>query len=139
MPSKLDHATEVFKAAGHPARLRILGMLRSGGLCVCQITAVLGLAASTVSAHLAELRRAGLVVEGRDGRFVSYSLAAGAGIAAFLGRVWALLEGDRQIEADARLARTLRRVAVEELCRVELDVARLGIRRPLTRSAERSL
>jgi hypothetical protein len=39
------------------------------------------------------------------------------------------LEGDPQVEADARLVRELRRVAVEDLCRVDLDVARLGLRR----------
>jgi DNA-binding transcriptional ArsR family regulator len=127
--SGLTRATEAFKAAGHPARLRILGMLRPGGLCVCQITAVLDLAASTVSAHLAELKRAGLVVERKDGRWVSYRLAEGAQAASLLERVWAFLEGDRQVETDARLVRGLRRVPVEELCRVEGDLARLGLRR----------
>lgn len=135
----LERATDVFKAAGHPARLRILGMLRSGGLCVCQITTVLELAASTVSAHLAELKRAGFVSEGRNGRFVSYGLVSAAGTAAILRQVWALLDGDPQVAADARLVRRLRRIAVEELCRVELDVTRLGRQRPLPRSAEGSL
>jgi DNA-binding transcriptional ArsR family regulator len=139
MQRGLRQATEVFKAAGHPARLRILGMLRPGGLCVCQITAVLGLAVSTVSAHLAELKRAALVVEDKKGRWVSYSLAADAGAASFLDRVWALLGGDPQVEADARLVRGLRRIAVEDLCRVDLDVTRLGLRRRAPRPAGRSL
>ncbi len=56
--SPLSNQVDRYKALGHPVRLRILAMLRDGGLCVCQITAVLGLASSTVSAHLAELRRA---------------------------------------------------------------------------------
>ena len=43
---------------------------RTGELCVCQITEVLGLATSTVSAHLKELRRAGLTVERKEGRCV---------------------------------------------------------------------
>jgi DNA-binding transcriptional ArsR family regulator len=135
--SGLSQATDVFKAAGHPARLRILGMLRTGGLCACQVTAVLGLAASTVSAHLAELRRAGFVDEDRNGRWVRYSLAQGAAAAALLGQVWALLEGDPQVEADARLVRGLRRVAVEDLCRVELDVTRVGLRRQAAGAAAR--
>jgi DNA-binding transcriptional ArsR family regulator len=131
--SRLSQATEVFKAAGHPARLRILSMLRPGGLCVCQITAVLELAVSTVSAHLAELKRAGLVTERKDGRWVSYSLAENAEVAALLGRVWALLGDDPQVEADAQLARRLRRIPVEKLCRVDLDFARLGLRRQAVR------
>jgi DNA-binding transcriptional ArsR family regulator len=131
--SRLSQATEIFKAAGHPARLRILSMLRPGGLCVCQITAVLDLAVSTVSAHLAELKRAGLLVEHKDGRWVSYSLAEDAEARELLGRVWALVGDDPQVEADARLVRGLRRIPVEELCRVDLDFTRLGLRRQAVR------
>jgi DNA-binding transcriptional ArsR family regulator len=136
-PAALSHATDVFKAAGHPARLRILSMLRPGGLCACQVTAVLGLAASTVSAHLAELKRAGLLTEDKNGRWVTYTLAHDAEAAALLEQVWALLEGDAQVQADAHLVRGLRRVAVEELCRVDLDVSRLGLRRQTTGPAAR--
>lgn len=55
----LAEAAGAFKALGHCTRLRILTMLRSGGLCVCQVTAALGLAASTISGHLAELKEPG--------------------------------------------------------------------------------
>lgn len=134
----LSQATEVFKAAAHPARLRILTMLRSGELCVCQITAVLDLAVSTVSAHLAELKRAGLVVEQKDGRWVNYRLAEGPVPRTLLGQVWALAGGDSQVEADARLVRDLRRIPVENLCRVDLDFTRLGLRRQARRSPGRS-
>jgi len=136
--SELRKATAIFKAVGHPARLRILNMLRPGGLCVCQITAVLALAVSTVSAHLAELKRAGLVVEHKDGRWVSYSLAGHAEAGELLERVWALVGDDPKVEADARLVRGLRRVPVEELCRVDLDLTRLGLRRPTVRQSGRS-
>ena len=127
--SPLNQAAEVFKAAGHPARLRILSMLRTGGLCVCQITAVLGLAVSTVSAHLAELKRAGLVKERKDGRFVSYSVADDREARALLAQVWNLTTQDPRLESDARLVRSLRRVPVEELCRVDLDVTQFGLKR----------
>jgi DNA-binding transcriptional ArsR family regulator len=114
-------------------------MLRGGGLCACQVTSVLQLAPSTVSAHLADLRRAGLVVERKDGRWVTYSLASEADAAALLERVWALVGEDPQAEADARLVRLLRPIPVEELCRVDLDFTRLGLqRRPLVRAAGRS-
>jgi len=129
----LGRATESFKALGHPARLRILAMLRGGGLCVCQVTAMLGLAVSTVSAHLAELRRAGLVLERKDGRWVTYSLSKDAATSALLRDVWALLGNDRQVQADGRLGRRLRRVPVEELCRVDFDVTRVGLKRRAVR------
>jgi DNA-binding transcriptional ArsR family regulator len=135
----LSQATEVFKAVAHPARLRILAMLRRGALCVCQITAVLDLSVSTVSAHLAELKRAGLVVERKDGRWVSYSLAGGPAPRALLGRVRVLVAADPQVQADARLVRGLRRIPVENLCRAELDLARLGLRRHVRRSSGRNV
>jgi len=71
----LESAVAVARALGHPARLRTVAMLRSGELCPCQITEVLGLASSTVSAHLKELKQAGLIVERKDGRWVYIGLA----------------------------------------------------------------
>lgn len=127
--ARLRRAIEVLKALAHPARLRILGMLASGELCVCQMTAVLGLAVSTVSAHLAELRRAGLVTETKSGRFVSYRLADGAPAAALLDEVWELAARDAQLDEDAALVHRLRGVAVEELCQADLDLERLGLGR----------
>lgn len=125
----LAGATDVLKALGHPARLRILALLRPGSLCVCQVTAVLELAVSTVSAHLAELKQAGLVRERKDGRFVSYSLAEDSAVHPLLDLVWDLTRRDPQVAADARLSRDLRLVPLEALCRVELDVSRLGLAR----------
>ena len=130
MAKLLSSAVHTLKALAHPGRLRILAMLRGGELCVCQLTAVLDLAASTVSAHLADLKRAGLVGERKDGRWVFHRLAEGEGVAALLEPVWKSIGRDPQVESDARLLRELRRVDVEELCRVELDLGRLGIKRP---------
>ena len=128
MTKRLATTVEVLKALAHPVRLRMVAMLRGGELCVCQMTAVLELAASTVSAHLADLKRAGLVEERKDGRWVFHRLAQEEAVA-HLEPVWASLARDPQLEADARLLRELRRVPVEELCRVDLDLGRLGIRR----------
>lgn len=125
----LSRSVAAFKALAHPARLRILAMLRSGPLCVCQLTAVLELAASTVSAHLAELKHAGLATEHKDGRWVRYRLAQDAEAEALLQHAARLTARDPQVGADARLLRDLRRVPVEELCRVELDLTRLGLQR----------
>lgn len=101
-------------------------MLRGGGLWVCQVRAALGLAPSTVSAHLSELKRAGLVVEQRDGRWVRYSLANDPSATALLETLFTLVEGDERIRADAQLARRLRAVPVEKLCRVDRGGARLS-------------
>jgi DNA-binding transcriptional ArsR family regulator len=131
MTRTLAAAVAVHKALAHPARLRILAMLRGGELCVCQITAVLGAATSTVSAHLAELRRAGLVEERKDGRFVHYGLATDSVTHRHLEAVWTELREDRAVAADATVLGRLRCIPVEELCRAERDLARFGIAEPV--------
>ena len=123
----LGPLVDTYKALAHPARLRILAMLRGGELCVCQVTAVLGLAASTVSAHLTELRRAGLVEEQKVGRWVRYRLRESA---SELVPLWRKLDTDPQARADAALLARLRQVPLDTLCRVDLDLSRLGIRPP---------
>jgi len=130
MANRVTTTVDVLKALGHPVRLRLAAMLKGGELCVCQMTAVLGLAASTVSAHLTDLKRAGLVLDRKDGRWVLHRLSQEPSAVAHLEPVWRSIAGDAQIESDARVLRALRRVPVEELCRVDLDLGRLGIRRP---------
>lgn len=125
------------KALAHPVRLRILAMLRGGPLCVCQMTAVLRLAASTVSAHLSELRRADLVAERKEGKWVEYRLAEDAGSPALAAASRSSLERDPTIVQDRAILRELRRVPLDELCRAALDLHRLGIPLPAHAGAER--
>ncbi len=112
--SRLSAVTAAAKSLGHPARLRLLAMLSRGPLCVCQMTAVLGAAPSTVSEHLRELKRAGLLVEEKDGRFVSYRVAPSPDAVRWLRVARAGLAGDPVAAADAELVGRLRRVPVEE-------------------------
>jgi DNA-binding transcriptional ArsR family regulator len=121
--SPLSRQVQIHKAVAHPARLRVLAMLRSGELCVCQITAVLGLAASTVSAHLGELKAAELVEERKSGRWVHYRLAPGG--STVLDGIWPELAADAAIGEDARLLAALRTVTVEVVCRPDFSLAEL--------------
>lgn len=73
MPLKEYEA--VLKAAGEPARARILKLLEGRELCVCQLIEVLGLSQATVSGHLAVLKQAGLVIDRKEGRWAYYSLS----------------------------------------------------------------
>ena len=133
MTTPLARLVQIHKAIGHPIRLRLLAMLRGGPLCVCQLTVVVKLAASTVSEHLSELRKAGLITERKEGRWVEYRLSDSALRERLLDPVWPSLEGDREADADAVLAKELRRVPLEELCGVGLNLAR--IERPKLASA----
>ncbi len=64
----------VMKALSDPSRIKIMKMLEVKELCVCEITAVLGLAQSTVSKHLKILEDAGLVHSSKEGAWVNYKI-----------------------------------------------------------------
>ena len=66
----------LFKALADATRLRILGLLAAGEICVCNIHECLGIPQPTASRHLAYLRRKHLVETRKDGLWVHYKLAA---------------------------------------------------------------
>ena len=68
----------LFKALADATRLRILGLLTTGEVCVCHIHESLRIPQSKASRHLAYLRRVGLVETRRDGLWVHYRLAEAA-------------------------------------------------------------
>ncbi len=111
----------VLKAAGDPTRARILKMLETGGLCGCQIQAVLGLAPSTVSAHLAILKAAGLVRDRRAGKWIEYSLVRGAKnpyVEPMLALLRGSLDQDSSVRADGKRLARIRRIPLAELCAI---------------------
>lgn len=114
----LPAAVDAVKALAHPGRLRLLAMLRAGDLCVCQMMAVLGQAASTVSSHLGDLRRAGLVRERRRGKWVHYHLVDEGPLADVVERALRLVDDDEQVRKDAGAARAVRKQPLETFCRV---------------------
>jgi ArsR family transcriptional regulator, arsenate/arsenite/antimonite-responsive transcriptional repressor len=64
--------SHLFKAVSDRTRLRILWMLRTHPMCVCEIRHVLQLAVSTVSKHLSILREAGFIIDVKEGKWVTY-------------------------------------------------------------------
>jgi DNA-binding transcriptional ArsR family regulator len=65
---------ELFKALGHPARIRVLEVLSEGDRSVGQIQPLVGIELSHLSQQLAVLRRAGLVTARKDGSTVFYAI-----------------------------------------------------------------
>jgi ArsR family transcriptional regulator len=65
---------EFFKALGHPMRIRILELLRSGPLSVGQLQAAIGAPGSSISQQLAVLRTRNIVTTERRGTTVLYSV-----------------------------------------------------------------
>ena len=72
----LSAAACMFRSLGDPTRLAIVRHLALGEHKVVELTAHLGLAQSTVSAHLACLRDCGLVTSRPQGRASLWSLTA---------------------------------------------------------------
>lgn len=66
---------ELFKAIGHPARIRVLEVLSEGERSVRDMQPLVGIESSHLSQQLGILRRAGLVTTRKDGASVIYSLA----------------------------------------------------------------
>jgi ArsR family transcriptional regulator, arsenate/arsenite/antimonite-responsive transcriptional repressor len=75
MNTRIDSLETLFKALADGTRLRILGLLLDGEVCVCHIHESLGLPQPKISRHLAYLRRTGLVEARKDGLWVHYRLA----------------------------------------------------------------
>ncbi len=134
-PVTVKQVVQVAKAIGHPARLRILAMLSGRTLCVCQMTSVLELASSTVSGHLNELRRSGLVTEDKQGKLVFYSLDAGSRFADLASDTVALANTDLTIARDRAVIDQVRAVPIEVLTRAGLKLNLVGIKRPAPRSS----
>jgi ArsR family transcriptional regulator len=74
MDKQLKALDTLFKALADPTRLRILGLLLTGEVCVCHIHESLKIPQPKASRHLAYLRRAGLVDTRREGLWVYYRL-----------------------------------------------------------------
>ena len=67
---------ETFKALSDPARREILNLLKGGSLTAGEIAGKFDMTGATVSYHLSQLKKAGLIVESRQKNFIYYSLNA---------------------------------------------------------------
>lgn len=70
----LEGVAELFKMFGDPTRARIICALSMEELCVCDLTALLGMQQSAVSHQLRLLKAVRLVRSRKQGREVYYSL-----------------------------------------------------------------
>ncbi len=74
MAKQLNQMERLFKALADETRLRILGLLLTGEVCVCNIHESLKIPQPKASRHLAYLRRSGLVETRRDGLWIHYRM-----------------------------------------------------------------
>jgi ArsR family transcriptional regulator len=114
--NNLDKQSDIFKALSDKNRLRILKMLSRKSLCVCEITEVLQLATSTVSAHLSILKEIGFIVDKKDKKWINYQINPNPddpAIASILVSLHLLLEDDEVVKKDKEKLYTVNR---EILC-----------------------
>lgn len=76
MATQIQDLERLFHALGDATRLRIIGLLLAGEVCVCDIHETLGIPQPKASRHLAYLRKAGLVEVRREGLWMHYRLAS---------------------------------------------------------------
>jgi len=70
----VEKQSRVFKAFADETRLRILNLLRTREMCVCEIMIALDLTQPTASHHLRILESAELVEDLRKGKWVFYKI-----------------------------------------------------------------
>jgi DNA-binding transcriptional ArsR family regulator len=72
---EINEMADVFKIIGHPARLSIMLHLAEQNSCICNdIVDKLPLAQPTISRHLSELKRVGLIKGNVDGKNICYCI-----------------------------------------------------------------
>jgi len=77
---ELNAEVKVFKAVADPTRLKMLKLLISGELCICDIMIALKKPQSSISHNLSILEDAGLIKERKSGKWCHYRLSDGATI-----------------------------------------------------------
>lgn len=70
----VEALADIFQLLASPTRLRIVEALVGGELCVCDISAVVGVSPSAVSHHLRQMRQMRLVRYAKRGRMAFYRL-----------------------------------------------------------------
>lgn len=72
---RVNDLAQVFKALGHPARWAILEFIAQSPSCICNdIVDVLPLAQPTISQHLKELKKVGLIKGSIEGKNICYCI-----------------------------------------------------------------
>ena len=109
---KLKQTTKIAKALADENRIRILCLLKNKkDLCVCEITAIIGLAQPTISSHLKLLENAGLIESFKDGLWVNYNISSSLDSfsSEFIDVLYKNLKNDMQIKIDEENAKKINR------------------------------
>jgi len=99
----LKKITKILKALADESRIRMLALLKErNGLCVCEITDIIGLSQPTISSHLKKLQDAEIITYSKDGLWVNYSLDENMDkeVEQLLGALVHMLSEDERMKSD---------------------------------------
>ncbi|MFA5100824.1 MAG: metalloregulator ArsR/SmtB family transcription factor [Candidatus Omnitrophota bacterium] len=71
----MKRVVKVLKVISDRNRLRILKLLERKRLCVCELSAIIGITQPSVSRHLKKLKAAGLISDEQKGFWTDYFLS----------------------------------------------------------------
>lgn len=74
---EITYVADLFQILASPTRLRIVEALAGGELCVCDLSALVGVSESAVSHHLRQMRQMRIVAFRKEGRMAYYRLDDG--------------------------------------------------------------
>jgi len=71
---KYEMLSDILKATAHPVRLYILESMADRRLCVKEFAEELNFDISTISKHLSQMKKSGLIIDYREGNCVYYQI-----------------------------------------------------------------
>jgi ArsR family transcriptional regulator len=100
--NKTARLVPVFAALADTTRLRLLNLMKDREVCVCYFVEILGQSQPKISRHLAYLRRAGLVLARREGKWIHYRIdpELDSAVQRILRDALEALQPDRQLQHD---------------------------------------
>lgn len=103
-PATLPSLATLFAALSDATRLRLLNLMADGEVCVCFFVEVLDAPQPTISRHLAYLRKAGLVADRREGKWIHYRITRPEQQAAAeaFDAILATMQSDPSMQKDRR-------------------------------------
>ena len=105
---------KIIKASADINRMRILNMLMSKKMCVCEMAFVLGISQPSVSRHLKKLKAASFIESENEGLWTNYYLCPKNAYAKnFLSSLSKWIDSDKTIVQDAEKIKSVNR---EKLC-----------------------
>ncbi len=95
---RLEVRAAILKSLAHPSRLLIIEMLEQSPRCVGELREAIGADITTVSKHLAVLKKAGLVRDKKRGTYSEYQLVCGC-VSQFIDCIEKGMNGNGALES----------------------------------------